>query len=240
MATIGEQDWQERYHELATMAGQLAHELRNPLSALTLNLGILLQDLDPPRTPREHRMRGRLVRMRQECNALEDLLKGFLQFVRAEEHEEETLCLNDLVRRFVDYFRPVAEAAGVELVAHLDNDLAPVTGSPPLLQQMLQNLVQNGLQAMPEGGRIEILTRRCADAVELRVIDSGPGIPTAIREKVFDPFFSTRRDGTGLGLSIVRRIVRAHNATIDCESEEGRGTCFVIRFPTASVVTNPT
>ncbi len=229
-------DWEQRYRELAAMTGQLAHELRNPLSALTLNLGILLQDFDPPQTPREHRARARLHRMQEECGALKELLEAFLQFLRAGEREEEPICLNDLVRDFVAYYRMVAAASNVELVAHLDDELPMLTGTPALLQQMLHNLAQNAVQAMPEGGRIEILTRHDGASVELSVIDSGVGITSEVRDKIFQPFFSTRRSGTGLGLAVVRRIVHAHGGTITCESEQGRGTRFTVRFPVAAAV----
>lgn len=238
MSDNGVHDWEQRYRELAAMTGQLAHELRNPLSALTLNLGILLQDFDPPQTPREHRARLRLDRMQRECSSLKELLNGFLQFLRAGEREDERIRLNELVRDFVAYFRTVARASDVELVAHLDDELPLLVGNSALLHQMLLNLAQNAVDAMPEGGRIEILTRLAGTSVELSIIDSGPGIAPEARDKIFQPFFSTRRSGTGLGLAVVRRIVQSHGGTITCDSEPGKGTRFTIRFPVPAAVGN--
>lgn len=222
---------QARSTELAQLAGGLAHEIRNPLSTIRMNLELLAEELTDEDSPRGRRMARRIANLQSECSALEDVLNAFLQFARAGELKLRAGNLNDEVRDYVAFLEPQAAAAGVELRPHLDAALPAVQMDVALVRQVLANLGRNALEAMPNGGSLDFLTLHDNDHVILQVIDTGRGMDEATRQQMFDAFFSTRSGGSGLGLPTVRRIVEAHEGQISCESEPGRGTRFTITLP---------
>ncbi|HAD57642.1 MAG TPA: two-component sensor histidine kinase [Planctomycetaceae bacterium] len=217
--------------ELATLAGGLAHEIRNPLSTMRMNLELLSEDLEDEGTPGTRRMQTRVDKLKHECLNLEGVLNAFLQFARAGQLNLVTCSLNDEVHDFLSFIRPQAEDTGVELRPHLDANLPAVAIDTALIRQVLSNLGRNALQAMPDGGTLEFITRSRENHVTLEVIDTGEGMTSATVEKMFQAFFSTRSGGSGLGLPTVRRIIEAHGGSIECESEPGRGTRFTILIP---------
>jgi signal transduction histidine kinase len=220
-----------QFTEIATLAGGLAHEIRNPLSTISLNLSLLVEELRQGESPRDRRMLNKLLTIQRECRQLEGILDAFLQFVRAGELHRRPEDLNTLIDEFVDFYQPQAAENGIELSRHLDADLPDVPLDAALVRQVLLNLVKNAQQAMPEGGLIELQTYQRGDSVCLEIIDSGAGMDERTRARMFNPFFSTRVSGTGLGLPTVRKIVEAHGGEITCDSEPGRGTRFLIVLP---------
>jgi len=223
-----------QYAEIATLAGGLAHEVRNPLSTIQMNLELLAEDLEGATDPNLGRMRRKLETMRRECTRLESILNAFLQFARAGEMQRTDASLNQIVTEFLDFFRPEAQASGIDLSPYLAPDLPLVSVDENLIRQVLANLVRNAQQAMPDGGQIDVQTALVGDRVTLSVIDTGKGMDERARKKAFDPFFSTKSNGSGLGLPTVRKIIEAHGGTISCESEPGRGTKFTIELPAAT------
>ncbi len=217
--------------ELATLAGGLAHEIRNPLSTIGMHLELLSEDLREEDSARGRRMLTRIEKLRGECHDLEDILNAFLQFARAGEPDLEDASLNDVVRDFVSFLQPQADEQQVEIRCHLDANLPRVRMDVSLVRQVLTNLGRNALQAMPNGGTLEFLTMCRSGAAVLEVIDTGSGMDERTRQKMFQAFFSTRSGGSGLGLPTVRRIIEAHGGTIACDSEVGRGTRFTISLP---------
>jgi signal transduction histidine kinase len=217
--------------ELAQLAGGLAHEIRNPLSTIGMNLELLAEELAEEDSARARRMTKRISALQEECSSLEDILNAFLQFARAGELKLHEGNLNEEVSEYISFLDPQARAAHVELRPHLDAALPSVQMDTGLVRQVLANLGRNALQAMPTGGSLDFLTQRKDDRVILQVIDTGNGMTDATRKQMFDAFFSTRSGGSGLGLPTVRRIVEAHQGTISCESESGRGTRFTISLP---------
>jgi signal transduction histidine kinase len=120
----------------------------------------------------------------------------------------------------------------VERLVQVPNDLPAVRGNQNQLQEVLLNLILNACQAMgQQGGKLILSARSNGGSVEVKVADTGPGIPLGIQRKIFDPFYTTKPTGTGLGLFVSQRIVQAHGGEINVESAEGRGTCFTIRLP---------
>ena len=220
-----------QYAEIATLAGGLAHEVRNPLSTIQMNLELLAEDLEGATDPNLGRMRRKLETMRRECTHLESILNAFLQFARAGEMQRAETSLNRIVTEFLDFYRPEAQASGIDLSPHLAPDLPLVSVDETLIRQVLANLVRNSQQAMPDGGQIDIQTSTTTGRVTLAVIDTGKGMDERARKKAFEPFFSTKSNGSGLGLPTVRKIIEAHGGTIACESEPGRGTKFTIELP---------
>lgn len=223
----------DKYAEIAALAGGLAHEIKNPLSTIGLNLDLLVEDLEGSDTPRERRMLAKLQTVQRECRHLEDILQAFLQFARVGELDLVETDLNCVVRDFLDFYQPQACDAGIEISPHLSPDLPRVRLDARLIKQVLLNLALNAQQAMPEGGLLELQTYCRNGAVHLEFIDNGVGMDERTKSKLFQIFFSTKPGGSGLGLPTVRKIVEAHHGTITCESEPGRGTMFSISLPPA-------
>lgn len=199
-----------------------------------LNVELLIEELGDCETPRDWRMLKKLERIQQECTNLDGILSAFLQFARVGELELEQADLNAVVNEFVDFYRPTTNEHGVEISPHLESNLPAVKLDRSLFRQVLLNLARNAIQAMPDGGQLELQTLVRDDSVVLEIIDTGQGMDEKTRSKLFQIFFSTKPNGSGLGLPTVRKIVESHNGTITCESEPGRGTRFSIDLPAAS------
>lgn len=225
--------------ELATLAGGLAHEIRNPLSTIGMNLELLAEELENDDSPRARRMRKRIGSLQNECRSLEDILNAFLQFARAGELDLEEASLNEVVSEYVEVLEPQTDSLNIRLRPHLDGNLPPVMLDRALMRQALVNLCRNAMEAMPTGGAIDFLTSvrggaAGRDQVVLELIDTGHGMDEKVRDRMFQAFFSTRSGGSGLGLPTVRRIIEAHHGAVSCESEPGRGTRFTITLPLAT------
>lgn len=217
--------------ELATLAGGLAHEIRNPLSTIGMNLELLAEEMEGDDSQRARRMLRRISSLQGECRNLEEILNAFLQFARAGELHLEEGNLNTILTDYVEFLEPQASSMEVELRPHLDTDLPVVMLDRSLMRQALVNLCRNAIEAMPQGGSIDLLTRTRDDQVVLEIIDTGKGMDEKTRAQMFHAFFSTRSGGSGLGLPTVRRIVEAHHGQIVCDSEPGKGTRFTISLP---------
>lgn len=222
--------------EIAALAGGLAHEIKNPLSTISLNLELMAEELDesPEHSPRDRRFLQKINTLQRECRQLNQILEAFLQFARMGELKCEPHDLNDLVREFIKFYEPQARDHGIEISPHLATDLPPVELDQSLMRQVLLNLALNAQQAMPEGGLLELQTYAAPNAVCLEFIDNGCGMEERTRSRMFQAFFSTRSNGSGLGLPTVKKIIEAHRGQITCESEPGRGTRFKITLPPAA------
>ena len=225
---------QSHYAEIASLAGGLAHEIRNPLSTIGLSLDLLTEDLSDGDSPRERRILQKLTVVKQQCQHLDRILNDFLQFARVGSLELQKADLNSTVHEFIEFFSPQAAEREIDLSPHLAANLPPVQLDVQLWRQVLMNLSRNALQAMPNGGVLELQTYGRDNEVMLDIIDNGLGMNAETQARMFDTFFSTKSDGSGLGLPTVRKIVEAHGGTISCESEVGRGTRFSIALPAAT------
>lgn len=223
----------DQYSEIASLAGGLAHEIRNPLSTMNLNADLLVEELEESDNPRDQKMLARLQKVQQECTHLNEILNAFLQFARVGELELAECDLNAVVRDFVEFYQPTADEFDIEISPHLESNLPLVRLDRSLMRQVLMNLAQNAQQAMPAGGLLELQTFLRDGNVRLEFIDTGNGMDERSRSRLFDVFYSTKPGGSGLGLPTVRKIVGAHQGTITCESDLGRGTRFSISLPTA-------
>ncbi|MCG6158385.1 sensor histidine kinase [Rubinisphaera margarita] len=221
-----------RYREIAELAGGLAHEIRNPLSTISLNLGVLREELSDSDNPRDRRMQQRLTTIQGECDRLQTFLNTFLQFANsAMEIQREPHDLSAYIHELIDFLKPDFAASQIEISPHLATDLPQTLIDPAQFRRALLNLTRNAQQAMPDGGTLEFQTYRSEGGVVLEIIDTGNGIPPHVQEKMFDVFYSTRPGGSGLGLPTVRKIIEAHEGSIQCASEVGKGTRFRITLP---------
>lgn len=213
------------------LSGQLAHEIKNPLSTISLNIEMLYEDFSDPETPRERRALDRIARVQRECRRLQGLLDDFLNFARAQPREMKEHDLNELLEELLEFYRPQALERRIEVVPLLDRNLPSVRMDREQIRAAVLNLILNAQQAMPDGGRLEIRTRATASGLALDLIDTGVGMPEKTRSRIFDTFFSTKQGGTGLGLPTARKIIEAHGGAVSVQSEPGQGTQFTIELP---------
>jgi signal transduction histidine kinase len=221
-----------RYNELAELAGSLAHEIKNPLSVIRMNMDLLAEDFTPAENPRERRALTKIETVRNQCARLENLLNDFLRFARLRPMDLQAGSLNEQIERVLDLFEPQARENGVEVIRYLDPDLPSIVLERESLQAALVNLVKNALESMPDGGELVARTRLTRSGVALDLIDSGCGMDEETALRMFEAFYSTKDGGTGLGLPTARKIIEAHGGRIDVQSELNRGTQFTLEFPT--------
>ncbi len=227
----GERNFRARYAEIAQLAGGLAHEIRNPLSTLSLNLDLMAEDLADAESPRERRVLERVGRLRKEVDRLQGVVENFLRFARVQELKLTPADLNAVVDELRDFQEPQAAARGIVIRTSFDPNLPRIELDVDLFKQALLNLILNAQQAMPRGGELMLTTRHEPGSAVLDVTDTGVGMSDDVRARIFDAFYSTRPGGSGLGLPTVRKIVDAHGGTIEVQSEPGKGSQFRIRLP---------
>lgn len=221
-----------RLHQLAVLgelAGGLAHELKNPLSTIKLNLQLLLEDL--ARLPGAESSQIRARMLTKEVDRLGQTLDGFLRFAGRIELRTSAVALNSLVQDLVDFFMPQAQAARVRLHASLAPENPQCNLDANLFKQALLNLMLNAQQAMPGGGDMIIRTHVSGSKALVDISDTGGGIPADVMPRLFDAYFTTKKGGTGLGLATTRRIIEEHFGHIHVTSEPNRGTNFRMELP---------
>jgi len=223
----------DAWSEVVTLAAGFAHEIKNPLSTISLNLQLLEEDWQNPTTPREQRTLKRLQTLQRETTRLVGLLEDFLRYARTQDVQLQPCQLNQIVQEVLDFVGPQAARLRIQIRSAFDPALPVLRADPKLLKQALLNLAINAEEAMPEGG--ELLVRTALDGAFARidVTDTGVGIPPQNLGRIFKVYFSTKEGGSGLGLPTARRIVELHGGTIEVESEPRRGTHFTLRLPIA-------
>ncbi len=233
----------ERLAELGSMTSGLAHEIKNPLSTIRLNIQLLAESLAELEIEQDDRARlGRRVdALQREIERLKDILTDFLDFAGEKKLDPSPTDLNAMVGELADFFHPQAERQSVRLYVTPSTDSVVADVDGPLVKQAVLNLLLNALQAMGEpsegGGPREIYLRtEIADDGEqrearLRVADTGNGMDEEMLASIFKPYFTTKSSGTGLGLPTSRRIIEEHGGRIEVHSEPGRGTEFTLIFP---------
>jgi len=221
---------------VGTLTGGLAHEIRNPLSTLNLNLQLLREDLERPGAETDPRILRRLETLEQEAKSLEKILDDFLKFAGKYEVRLEAQPLGPVLEELAAFYQDRLQQAGIQWRTSFAEGLPDVAIDAPRLKQAVSNLILNAEAAMPDGGELMVSTEAQGRGVTLHVTDTGVGIAPEDMDKIFTPYYSTRPGGTGLGLPTVRRIVAEHGGTLEVHSEPGRGTRFTIHLPPAENV----
>jgi two-component system, NtrC family, sensor histidine kinase HydH len=218
--------------EMGKLAAGLAHEIKNPLSTLTMNLQLLREDL--AELPGAERSRNRVSTLLKETERLRETLERFLRFTGRMELHLAPLPLNTLVQDMVDFLLPQAQAMRVRIHTALAVDDPRCMVDEKLMKQALLNLLLNALQAMPDGGDLIIRTHIAREHALIDVSDTGVGIPAENLTHIFDAYFTTKKGGTGLGLPTTRRIIEEHRGHITVTSDltpPHRGTNFRVEVP---------
>jgi signal transduction histidine kinase len=221
----------DQYTEIARLAGGLAHEIKDPLSTIRLNMELLAEDLAELETPAGRRSLKRVEVVRRECQRLQALLDDFLSYAKVRRLHLEPTDLNHQINDVLDFFAPEAKEAGVEIVRYLDPELPRVMLDREAFRQALLNLIINARQAMPDGGQFVVRTTAEGDTVAINLIDTGCGMDDLTLSRMFEAFFSTKPNGSGLGLPTTEKIVAAHGGRIRVQSEVSRGTQITIELP---------
>jgi len=231
----------EKLRALGEMASGVAHDFNNLLAAILGRAQLLLHRVTDPKA----RQWLQIIERSAEDGA--KTVRRLQEFTRIRRDQPSVaLDLNRVVREALELtesswrLEPPRRGVTIQTVTELAPDLPKTTGDPTELREVMTNLILNAVDAMPRGGTLTILTAQRDASIELRIADTGVGIPEAIRGKIFDPFFTTKGPrGTGLGLSMTYGILSRHGATISVESREGQGTTFTLLFPISAVPEAP-
>jgi signal transduction histidine kinase len=212
------------------VTGGVAHEVKNPINAIVLHLQLLqnkLSDLDPD-TRRHMDIIG------SEIQRLDRVVQTLVDFMRARELHLEETDLRSLLEDVAVLAAPDAEARGVAIQQSLSDEPLPIKADVDLMKQALLNVVLNGVQAMPNGGPLTISAYRDLNAVVAEISDRGIGIAEEVQEKIFELYFTTKKEGSGIGLARTYQILQWHYGSVEFESREGEGTTFRFRLPVSA------
>src|ERR1035441_5863493 len=219
----------DRLTAISRITSGVAHEVKNPLNAILLHVEVARSKLSKGETDVSEQMEI----ISREILRLDRVVRTFLDFTRPVELQLDNVPLQELVREIVELARPQTDAANIRVSVQEEADGVEVRVDRDLLKQAVLNVVVNAMQAMPEGGELRFESSASKDNAELRISDTGPGIPPELRDKIFRLYFSTKSEGSGIGLAMTFRIVQIHDGTIDFTSEPGKGTTFLICLPIA-------
>jgi signal transduction histidine kinase len=221
----------ERMATVGRLSLRIAHEVRNPISAIELNAE-MLEDIVREHGDAEMKEAAALVAaIRDQVTALDALTEEYLAFARFPRPHFEEESVNHLVQELADFVRPVATRQGLTLRVEVDPNVPMMEIDSGLLRQAVLNLLKNGLESLSSGGELTIESRFDGDAVEIGVSDTGAGIPVDVGPRLFEQFFTTKPQGTGLGLSITRQIAEEHGGEVRWANRPDRGATFTIRLP---------
>ena len=218
----------EKLAGIGTLASGVAHEINNPLSGIIGMAEIALEEEDPSEN------KNHLTDILNCAHRISEIVKGLRSYSRLAKNAEQSLMdINEVLEESLKMVHLVLKNTSAEVIKTLQ-PVEKIEANPGEIQQVFTNLITNAFQAINgEGGKLILSTRSLKDSVEVKVGDTGMGIPAKYLKKIFDRFFTTKNpgEGTGLGLNIVYRIVTKYEGTIDVESKEGVGTTFTIKFP---------
>jgi signal transduction histidine kinase len=217
----------DRLSAISRITGGVAHEVKNPLNAMLMHVELARMKLSRGDTD----VAPQMEIIAREILRLDRVVKTFLDFTRPVELNLSEVALDAFVNEIVDLASPQAAAAGIRVAVKQDIEGTSIRVDVDLMKQAILNVVVNAIEAMPNGGELRIECSMHSDEAEIRISDTGTGIPPELREKIFRLYYTTKPEGSGIGLAMTFRIVQLHDGAIDFASEPGGGTTFVLRLP---------
>jgi signal transduction histidine kinase len=229
--------------ELGKLTGELAHEIKNPLSTIKINLELVSEDLEDSAsaesgkigTEKDNRSFTRALRkiavIQKETDRLEQILDSFLRYVDKTELHLASADINELVSDMIDFYSPQAHSHSITMRQGLYNGPLICKVDTDMLKQVILNLFINAQQAMSKGGELMIRTDGQKKDAIIQINDTGSGIAPEKLQYIFNTYYSSRPHGSGLGLPTAKKIIAAHNGTITVDSEPEKGTSFTIKLP---------
>ena len=217
----------ERLTILGKIAGGISHELRNPLGAIKNSVYFLNMVLEEP----EPDVKASLEILDKEIVTAENIITSILDFARSKPPKLSKVDINDLIKRTLS---KITLPDNIKVINQLDKTLVSIQADPDQLTQVLNNIITNAIQAMPEGGQMIVNSENSSpNWVMISIKDTGNGIPKEILGRLFEPLFTTKAKGIGLGLPITKTLVESHGGTIEVHSEVGKGSTFSFKLPTS-------
>jgi len=222
----------DRLTLIGEMAAKVAHEIRNPISSINLNLELLEDELEGFKGRVQTDEAEELVRsIREMLDGLSRFVQDYLQFARLPSMEFKPHDINFILENLLSFLSTEIRDRKVELITDFDENIPLLMLDEDQLNRALMNVLKNSIEAMPDGGRLIVSTRLKGDAAVINISDSGTGIERREWDKIFLPFYSTKKNGTGLGLPLAEQIIREHGGSISLTSIVGKGTTFTISLP---------
>ncbi|MFP4151891.1 MAG: two-component system sensor histidine kinase NtrB [Alkalispirochaeta sp.] len=221
----------ESLASLTTLAAGVAHEIKNPLGSIGIHTQLLQKLVHDDPGKNIEAIDTYLGVIDEEIDRLNKIVVDFLFAVRPMDTALEDHDLNELVDDMLTFVQYELEQAGVELIRELDPELPHLQLDPKYFKQAILNIIKNAISAMPKGGMLRVSTQKRGDQALLRLSDNGIGMSEEVRDKIFEPYFTTRDFGSGIGLTLVYKVVKEHMGDISVISKEGHGTTFTITLP---------
>jgi two-component system, sporulation sensor kinase E len=221
----------ESLASLTTLAAGVAHEIKNPLGSIGIHNQLIQKLVSRLENDDAEAISSYLHVIDEEIERLNKIVVDFLFAVRPMNTHLEDRDLNSLIDDLLSFVQYELEQSNIELIKDLDESIPSLKLDPKYLKQAVLNLVKNAISAMPEGGILRVSTQLRGDQVLFRISDNGVGMSADVRDKIFEPYFTTKDFGSGIGLTLVYKVVKEHMGDISVLSREGRGTTFTITLP---------
>ena len=220
-----------KFGVITNLASSISHEIKNPLSAMALHAEILEAQINKMEINQKTKVLKSIETLQSESRRLNRIIQQFLTLARPSKLELNLIKLNKIIEDVLELVHQQAQELGLQIISELDPSIGVIYGDEDQLKQVFLNLILNAFSATDPGGRVKISTISESDRVIVQVKDTGKGIPELVRNKIFDLYFTTKKDGGGVGLAVCQNIIKAHDGRIDFESAEGEGTIFTIILP---------
>jgi hypothetical protein len=223
----------DRLSAISSLTKGVAHEVKNPLNAILMHVELARYKLSHG----DYDLEAQMDVISTEIMRLDRVVKTFLDFTRPVQLNARDVKVREFMEDIAALARPQAEAAGIQIVEKFEVEEAVITVDVDLLKQAVLNIVVNAIEAMPNGGALRLEAGFRGDDAEIRIADTGPGIPPQVRERIYDLYFTTKQHGSGIGLAMTYRILQLHDGSIDFTSGPEQGTTFSLRLPMSVVPT---
>lgn len=221
----------ERLATIGEMSAKVAHEIRNPLSSISLNTELLYDEISNYNGGKNSEVENLIQSILNEVDSLTEISDEYLRFARFPKLEIKPASVNNVLIELTKFFNKEMAQRGISLKENYASDLPQILLDTNQIKQAFLNILKNSFESMPEGGKLSISTRLKDENVEVNITDTGSGINRSDIRKVFDPFYSTKTKGTGLGLALAMKTVEGHGGDIICKSTVDKGTTMTVSFP---------